>query len=89
MAPYHRAISARERTALDWFDLPAAPPLPETLCCDDFRRGVFAASVADPTCCVRCAAQRRQLAQAERYTWRAVSFGRIRRVPLHEARTWS
>lgn len=88
MASYHRALSARERVALDWLDLPVAPPLPETLCCDGFRRGVFAASVADPSCCVRCAAARRAEAQAARYAWRVVSFGRIRRVPAHEAQRW-
>ena len=67
MASYHRALSARERVALDWLDLPTAPPLPAQLCCDGFRRGVFAASVADPTCCVRCAAARRAEALAARY----------------------
>lgn len=88
MASYHRSISARERAALDWLDLPAAPPLPELLCCDEFRRGVFAAAVADPTCCVRCVAQRRAETLAQRYTWRVVSFGRIRRVPRAEAQRW-
>ena len=69
------------------FDLPAAPVAPaaaQALCCDGFRRGVIAASLYDPTCCMRCWPAR----AAERYGWRAASCGRIRRVPPGEAVRW-
>lgn len=67
----------------------AAPALPDGLCCDAFRRGEIAASLADPRCCMRCWPARRSAQLAARYAWRPAPFGRIRRVPPWQARCWN
>ncbi len=85
----HPALTPHDQALLALYvDLPPAPPPADTLCCDAFRRGVFAASIADPTCCTRCWPTRRAQQERERYAWRVVSFGRIRHVPAREAQRW-
>lgn len=84
----HPALTAPDRALLALYDAPPAPPPADTLCCDAFRRGVFAASIADPTCCTRCWPARRAQQERERYAWKVVSFGRIRQVRASEARQW-
>lgn len=82
-------ISPQDRAYLDlWYDSPAPPPPPADVCCIDFRRGVFAASIHDPTCCTRCARVKAAEAAAKRYAWRPTIFGHIRIVPASEAQRW-
>lgn len=51
MASFSRyALTPVDAALLAW--LP--PPAPDARCCAAFRQGVFAASIHDPTCCVRC-----------------------------------
>ena len=68
------------------YEPPAAPT--SDVCCEAFRRGVIAASLADPRCCMRCWPARRTAELAVRYAWRHAPFGRVRRVPSWEARRW-
>lgn len=84
------SVSPQERAYLDlWYGTPAPPPPPRDVRCTEFRRGVFAASIHDPTCCTRCARVRAAETNAKRYAWQAAPFGRIRKVPASEAQRWS
>lgn len=84
-----KALSIEDQTWLaEYLTTPPPPPSIADACCAAFARGVYAASIADPRCCVRCAAQRRQEALARRYAWRPAPFGRIRKVPASEAARW-
>lgn len=85
MASFSRyALTPVDAALLAWLPPSTPPPAPDARCCAAFRQGVFAASIHDPTCCVRCW----QARQALPYRWRVVPFGRIRRVPPAEAAQW-
>lgn len=60
----------------------------DDLCCDAYRRGEIAASLADPRCCMQCWPARRSAQLVARYAWRSAPFGHIRQVPPWQARRW-
>lgn len=79
--PHSPPLSPMDRALLaTYIDERPAPVAKGEGCCDGFRRGVFAASLHDPRCCIRCA--------PIRYGWKRAPFGKIRRVPPGEAQRW-
>lgn len=66
------------------FATDAPPPTPAWRCAT-CHRDAHAASVTDPTCCIRCA---RPSARPNPYAWRATVFGHIRKVSPFSAACW-
>lgn len=85
---YQAQLTDLDRELLALYEAPVPPPPADGLCCDGFRRGVFAVSIRDPLVCVRCWPARQAAIEARRYAWRHAPFGRIRRVPPRWAARW-
>ena len=82
-----RRLSAADQALLAEY-LHAPRPDPTDACCAAFARGVFAASIHDPQCCVRCCPARQAAIEARRYAWQWTPFGRMRKVRASEAQAW-
>lgn len=77
---YQAQLTDLDRELLALYEAPVPPPPADGLCCDGFRRGVFAVSIHDPLVCVRCWPARQAAIEARRYAWRRAPIGRITRA---------